>query len=424
MDSLHSCTLGELGKVCMCKRILKEQTSQEGDIPFYKISTFGGEPDCYINRDIFEEYKRLYNYPKKGDVLISAAGTLGRTVVYDGEERYFQDSNIVWLDNDESVVLNSYLYYYYKIIKWFSTTGSTINRLYNENIERAIIYFPSLDEQRKIVSILESLDNKIVNNKAIIKELEDAIRLIYGYWFTQFDFPDENGKPYCSGGGKMVWNDELKHEIPEGWEVVSLSSLIRNVKNGDWGNEKRKSGDDICVNCFRGADYPSVSDSYVMTAPTRYIKRSNSDRLLEDGDLIVEISGGSPTQATGRIAYINQGYLNRSDNPMDCTNFCKSVSLKNKAMQYWFYQYWLKLYDAGNMFNYESKTTGLKNLMFDEFVDSVFIAMPPMSLLESFHEKVSMLYERAQLAQRDSAELAALRDWLLPMLMNGQVQVN
>ena len=102
-------SLGDIGPICMCKRILKSQTNTVEGVPFYKIGTFGKKADAYISKETFDEYQSKYNFPKKGDVLISAAGTIGRTVVYDGEPAYFQDSNIVWIDNDESIVLNSYL---------------------------------------------------------------------------------------------------------------------------------------------------------------------------------------------------------------------------------------------------------------------------------------------------------------------------
>ena len=123
---------GELGSVTMCKRIFKEQTSPVGDIPFYKIGTFGAEPDAFISRELFEEYKEKFQYPKIGDMLISASGTIGRTVEYDGEEAYFQDSNIVWFKHDERVD-NSFLKCIYGIIKWSGIEGSTIKRLYNDN---------------------------------------------------------------------------------------------------------------------------------------------------------------------------------------------------------------------------------------------------------------------------------------------------
>lgn len=158
-------TLGEIGDVCMCKRIMKEQTSEVGEIPFFKIGTFGGKADAYISRDIFEDYKKKYSYPRKGDILISAAGTIGRSVVFDGEDAYFQDSNIVWIANDEQLVLNTYLRYIYSIVDW-KTDGGTIKRLYNYNIKNTIIQVPSLEAQSRIVSILDTFEASIANLEA------------------------------------------------------------------------------------------------------------------------------------------------------------------------------------------------------------------------------------------------------------------
>ena len=151
-------TLGEIGKVSMCKRILKSETNSEQGVPFYKIGTFGKKADAYISRELFEEYREKYSYPKKGDILISAAGTIGRTVIYDGEDAYYQDSNIVWLENDESLVLNRYLYYFYQLQPWYVSTGGTIKRLYNDNIRNTKIPVPPLAEQERIVAILDRFD--------------------------------------------------------------------------------------------------------------------------------------------------------------------------------------------------------------------------------------------------------------------------
>ena len=151
--------LGEIGKVNMCKRIMKDQTSSSGDIPFFKIGTFGGIADAYISQELFDTYKSKYSYPQKGDILISAAGTIGRTVVFDGKPAYFQDSNIVWLKHNESVVLNSYLRYIYSLNPWAVSTGGTIARLYNDNILNAVIPVPSLAEQQRIVDILDRFDS-------------------------------------------------------------------------------------------------------------------------------------------------------------------------------------------------------------------------------------------------------------------------
>ena len=149
--------LGEIGSVSMCRRIFKEQTSETGDIPFYKIGTFGAEPDAFISRGLFEEYKSKYPYPKKGDILISASGSIGRTVEFAGNNEYFQDSNIVWLSHDERLS-NSFLKCFYSVVKWAGIEGSTIKRLYNDNILNTVIFMPSVPEQERIGLFFENLD--------------------------------------------------------------------------------------------------------------------------------------------------------------------------------------------------------------------------------------------------------------------------
>lgn len=167
--------LGDIGKVCMCKRILKEQTASSGDVPFFKIGTFGKEPDAFISRELFNEYKSKYSYPKKGDILISCSGTIGRTVVFDGNDAYFQDSNIVWIDNDEKIVINRYLYYVYQLMPFKISTGGTIARLYNEGIEKAEICVPSLEIQERIVNVLDNFE-KICNDLKIGLPAEIGLR--------------------------------------------------------------------------------------------------------------------------------------------------------------------------------------------------------------------------------------------------------
>lgn len=151
---------GDLGSVAMCKRIFKEQTSTDGDIPFYKIGTFGAEPDAFISRELFEEYREKFQYPNIGDMLISASGTIGRTVEYKGEEAYFQDSNIVWFKHDDRVD-NSFLKCIYEIVKWSGIEGSTIKRLYNDNFLKTEFSIPKITEQQQIGMYFQCLDHLI-----------------------------------------------------------------------------------------------------------------------------------------------------------------------------------------------------------------------------------------------------------------------
>ena len=163
--------LGETATVEMNKRIFKEQTSSEGEVPFYKIGTFGGVADSYISRDLYEEYKKKYPYPNSGDILISASGSIGRTVVYNGEEAYFQDSNIVWL-NHEGRINNSFLLQFYNVVKWSGLEGSTIKRLYNKNILETPILLPKLEEQQLIGGFLKLMDDNITLHQRKLEHLK------------------------------------------------------------------------------------------------------------------------------------------------------------------------------------------------------------------------------------------------------------
>ena len=191
-------SLGDIGPICMCKRILKSQTNTVEGVPFYKIGTFGKKADAYISKETFDEYRSKYSFPKKGDVLISAAGTIGRTVVYDGKPAYFQDSNIVWIDNNESVVLNSYLRYCYELKPWKVSSGGTIQRLYNDNIAKAIITVPSLDVQNRIVNVLDNFE-KICSdlNIGLPAEIE-ARQKQYEYYRDKLLTFAENGNTILS----------------------------------------------------------------------------------------------------------------------------------------------------------------------------------------------------------------------------------
>ena len=152
--------LGDMGSIAMNRRIFKDQTLETGDVPFYKIGTFGGDPDAFISCELFEEYKSKYSYPNIGDILISASGSIGRTVEYVGNDEYFQDSNIVWLQHDQRLD-NSFLKHFYTVVKWRGLEGSTIKRLYNKNILDTEINVPSPSEQKVIGSFFTHIDHLI-----------------------------------------------------------------------------------------------------------------------------------------------------------------------------------------------------------------------------------------------------------------------
>ena len=224
-------SLGDIGPICMCKRILKSQTNTVEGVPFYKIGTFGKKADAYISKETFDEYRSKYSFPKKGDVLISAAGTIGRTVVYDGKPAYFQDSNIVWIDNNESVVLNSYLRYCYELKPWKVSSGGTIQRLYNDNIAKAIITVPSLDVQNRIVNVLDNFE-KICSDLNIGLPAEIEARQ------KQYEYYRDKLLTFVETGNTILSRAEQSRALIKllqyvfGYAVVSLQDVVKNSCSG------------------------------------------------------------------------------------------------------------------------------------------------------------------------------------------------
>ena len=187
-DAWEQRKLGDIGSVAMNKRIFKEQTTESGDVPFYKIGTFGGVADAYISNDLYDEYTKKYPHPKQGDILISASGSIGRTVEYSGRREYFQDSNIVWLQHDDSIK-NEFLKYFYEVVKWEGLEGSTIKRLYNKNILDTKILKPDTFEQSKIGAFFSKLDNLITLHQRKYEKLKNVKKSM-----LEKMFPKNNSK--------------------------------------------------------------------------------------------------------------------------------------------------------------------------------------------------------------------------------------
>lgn len=394
------------------------------------------------------EFQRGYDLPKsefkKGNIpVISSNGILGFhnvakvkapgiTIGRSGTvglphfitEDFFPHNTSLFI-KDFKGNIPQYIFYLIKTLKLNEYgSGSGVPTM-NRNHLHPIKVSAHLDKitQQKIAKVLSDLDAKIDLNKKINLELEAMAKTLYDYWFVQFDFPDADGKPYKSSGGKMVWNEDLKREIPEGWKVDTLSSWIKNDKSGDWGKGQEEGNYNQKVHCVRGADINGLNGKGELKTPERYILEKNLFKTLEPYDLIVEISGGSPVQSTGRLAYITEETLHRFDAPIICSNFCKAVTLKSKYYFYNFVFQWNSIYDAGVLFGYEGKTSGIKNLLFESFVSSHYTTIPPIELAKKFYDFMKPIQIKKEKNLKENQELASLRDWLLPMLMNGQVSV-
>ncbi|SIS52732.1 type I restriction enzyme, S subunit [Kaistella chaponensis] len=368
----------------------------------------------------------------RGDIIITHRGTLGQVAYIPQNSKYeryviSQSQFRVRFNDDLDPVYFSYLmkseYGQKKLLSFKSHVGVPALAQATSNFKRLELKLHNNIDQKKIAAVLSALDDKIELNNQINTELEAMAKTLYDYWFVQFDFPDENGKPYQSSGGKMVFNDILKREIPVGWEVTVFNDWISKTKTGDWGKEAVEGNYTEHVYCVRGADINGLNGKGEVKAPERFILKNNLVKSLKPNDFVVEISGGSPTQSTGRIALLTEASLKRFDSNVICSNFCKALSLKDDEYVFNFLQEWQRLYDAGVFFGYEGKTSGIKNFLFDSFMTSYDIVKPPKNLVEKFYKQVETLENKKQINLQQNQELAQLRDWLLPMLMNGQVRV-
>ncbi|EOU1127726.1 restriction endonuclease subunit S [Clostridium perfringens] len=320
---------------------------------------------------------------------------------------------------------NEFLYYLLKnysgllISKESGTVFGSINKA---GIEKLVLPFPSNSEQKAIAKILSDLDEKIEVNNKINKNLEEMAQAIFKQWFVDFEFPNEERKPYKSSGGEMV-ESELGM-IPKGFKIGFLRDYVDNILGGDWGKENEQGNYKKEVFCLRGADIPEVRIGKKGSLPKRYILEKNyNNKKLSSGDLVVEISGGSPTQSTGRISYINNDILLRYEIGLVCTNFCRAITLKNKKAMEYFYFCWDRIYNLGVFFQFENGTTGIKNLDVNTFLDKFKIVKPNIDLIEKFKGIVCDFNKTIQQNGIENERLEKLRDNLLPKLMSGEIRV-
>lgn len=382
--------LGEIGNIQMCKRILKSETNPYTGIPFYKIGTFGKNADSFIDPQLYHRYRNTYSFPKKGDVLISAAGTIGRSVIYNGEDAYFQDSNIVWIEHDQTIVLNEYLYYVLNSIHWTPSKGSTILRLYNDDIKNKEVYLPSISIQKVVSLVLSNIDHKIKVNRAINQNLEAMAKQLYDYWFVQFDFPNEEGKPYKSSGGEMVWNEKLRRDIPKGWSCSDIKSAL-NIFTGKKDVSKAIPGPYKFFSC---APEPISSNEY-----------------MYDGEVVLVSGNGS---YTGRVGYFNGKF--------DLYQRTYACVLKSESDTWMPFYYYTLRYMFQPVFSGGKHGSSIPYIVLGDLADFKFAK--ELTIINRFVSIVAPMFNEQFKRLVETEQLIKQRNELLPLLMNGQVSVN
>ena len=381
-------------------------------IPFLTISDINSNNHLDFSNTMFvpKEYWNRVDDKRKahiGDVLLSVTGSYGVPVYIDFEKEFVFQRHISILKPNAELLSGRYLYYLFKN----PTTKKMIDKLVTGAIQKTLgldmirnmsFDIPPVSEQDKITSILSQIDDLIDNNTAICTDLESVAKLLYDYWFVQFDFPDENGRPYKSSGGKMVWNEELKREIPEGWGVKHLSDIAGLQQNAIFPTE--------------GVEY----NHYSIPA----FDESKMPSLEDGGDI-----------ASNKYVVPNESILVSKLNPqfkriwlvLDPSNnaICSTEFLPVKAMDVGiYYLYSLLNTDAFSVHLKQkaSSSTGSRKRIDPENVMSFPFAYNKR-VARLFNEKTASLIQQTNQIPIENQQLASLRDFLLPMLMNGQVKV-
>ena len=354
--------LGDVGKIITGKTPpTNNSNNYGGEIPFLTpsddLSTVYVESTAKMLSNLGVRSVKKCLLPPRS-VCVSCIGSdLGRVILTKVETVTNQQFNAIIPHSEFN---SEYLYYYLtsleKYFKELSASSTSVPIINKSQFSQIEISLPKLSEQEVIAQCLSVIDRKIALNREINRNLEAMARQLYDYWFVQFDFPDENGRPYKASGGRMVFNESLGINIPLDWDVKRLDYYIESNNTGDWGYDE-PSENRVPVGCVRGADIVKLND-----VPLRYVKKSNTHKLLTPYDIVIEVSGGSPVQATGRCAYITPGVIERNYGRMTCSNFCHAFRLKNIEDSAYFYFLWKTLYDNNIMFNFEGKTSGIKKL--------------------------------------------------------------
>ena len=357
---------------------------------------------------------------EKYDVVITTRGTVGNVALYDNKvpfEHIRINSGMLILKSGKDI-LSEYLYYYLKGKKFQSqislfVSGSAQPQLPKSTLGKMSISYPNnKDTQNKIVSILKSLDDKIEVNRKINENLEQQAQALFKSWFVDFE-PFKKGEFVESELGM----------IPKGWRVGRYDDIIESTISGDWGKEKPEGNYTHRVACIRGCDFQDIKNGLRGKTPERYILEKNFlTKHFKDKDVLVEISGGTATVSTGRVCPVSQLLIDKFNEDIVCTNFCRLVRPKPSYGAYLYYS-WLYKFNNKVMFGYENGTSGIKNFRIKDFTSLDPIVIPSESSLQLFQSMIDKLQMKLQMNGSESQKLASLRDTLLPRLMSGELNV-
>ena len=418
--------LGELCRLSSSKRIFESEYVNNG-IPFIRgqeisdksILDENSKFECYISEERYNEIKEKYGVPQKGDILMTAVGTIGNLVVLNSNRPfYFKDGNVIRFSDFSELIDSTYLAlfmkspYFNKQIQ-YALIGAVQKALTMVMLSNIEIPLPEISIQKRIATILMEINSKIETNKKINKELEVMAKELYDYWFVQFDFPGANGKPYKSSGGKMSFNSILKRDIPEGWEIKSINDFCTSYRGVSYDKSDLLDGPEGGVLVLRGNNIDGntlVYDDNVAYVPPSFVE---PEQKIKKHDIIMTMSSGSKE-------HVGKCTMFQSDSEHTYGAFMTKFTPESECP---FFAYRSMLSDFfKSKIKYICGGTGINNLTNQTF-DEILFPFPPKDVLKEFEKLLTPIYEKVGKNNDEILRLTALRDELLPMFMNGQVTI-
>ena len=348
-----------------------------------------------------ETYEAWMKVPaQKGDVLLTSEAPLGRVAQVPSDEPLVLGQRLFGLRGNPNVLNNGYLFYALQTEKLQAelvgrSSGTTVFGIRQSALRTVPIELPPVEDQRAIAEVLGALDDKIAANRAIASTADSL-------YIASF---------------QDLMNESL-HCTP-----TSLEALVDDIIGGDWGKESPQSEFTEETLCLRGTDIPNVQLGWLGKAPVRFLKaKALSRRALRPGSVVVEVSGGSPTQSTGRSALATQALLRTIEAPIVATNFCRILTPKPGWSDF-VYGALRTSWDRGDFFQYENGTSGIKNLNLAHYLASTRLPAPSEKVLERFSFQANSLHSTQVTSARENESLSQLRETLLPQLMSGKLRV-
>ena len=367
------------------------------DLPDYKIEK--GEYPVITSTNIKAFHKE---YKVEGPMVVTGrSGSLGKVQYIEGRCWPLNTSLYV---KDYKGNFPRYVYYFLQMMHLEQyNAGAGVPTLNQNHLHSLKIKIHEKKLQQKIASILSSYDRLIENNT---KE-----------WFVRFRFPEhENVEMVKSKYGR----------IPSNFNIIQMQDVFDYYVGGGWGQENMSNDFSEEASVIRGADFPKVCQYDISTCPRRFHKKSNyRSRQLEDGDIVMEISGGTSEQPVGRTILVTQSLIDRFDNgKVICASFCKLIRLRKNVISPFFFYYWMKfLYDTRIINRFQLQSTGIINFKFEPFLRKGDVMLPPTNVMNSFESHVVPIHKEMNKLAQQNQLLTRQRDLLLPRLMSGKLEV-